>query len=105
MALSDTKIRSTKPTDKPYKLADGGGLYLLITPAGGKLWRLKYRFEGKEKLRVVRPTRIRGAFCNRGSVQPVTVTDTEEQPESFIKAPWIELQCFSASLAGPFCFR
>jgi len=50
MALSDTKIRSTKPTDKPYKLADAGGLYLLITPAGGKLWRLKYRFEGKEKL-------------------------------------------------------
>ena len=36
--------------DKPYKLADAGGLYLLITPAGGKLWRLKYRFEGKEKL-------------------------------------------------------
>jgi integrase len=50
MALSDTKIRSTKPTDKPYKLADGGGLYLLVTPSGGKLWRLKYRFDGKEKL-------------------------------------------------------
>jgi integrase len=50
MALSDTKIRSTKPADKPYKLADGGGLYLLINPTGGKLWRLKYRFEGKEKL-------------------------------------------------------
>lgn len=50
MALSDTKIRSTKPTDKPYKLADAGGLYLLIAPAGGKLWRLKYRFDGKERL-------------------------------------------------------
>lgn len=50
MALSDTKIRSTKPSDKPYKLADGGGLYLLINPTGGRLWRLKYRFGGKEKL-------------------------------------------------------
>lgn len=50
MALSDTKIRSTKPADKPYKLADGGGMYLLVTPAGGRLWRLKYRFGGKEKL-------------------------------------------------------
>lgn len=50
MALSDTKIRSTKPADKAYKLADGGGLYLLITPAGGRLWRLKYRVGGKEKL-------------------------------------------------------
>lgn len=37
MALSDTKIRSIKPSDKPYKLADGGGLYLLINPSGGKL--------------------------------------------------------------------
>jgi integrase len=50
MALSDTKIRSTKAAEKPYKLADDGGLYLLITPAGGRLWRLKYRFGGKEKV-------------------------------------------------------
>ena len=50
MALSDTKIRGAKPADKPYKLAGGGGMYLLVTPAGGKLWRLKYRFVGKEKL-------------------------------------------------------
>jgi len=50
MALSDTKIRSTKAADKAYKLTDGGGLYLLITPAGGRLWRFKYRFGGKEKV-------------------------------------------------------
>lgn len=48
--LSDTAIRNAKPTAKPRKLADGRGLYLLITPAGGRLWRFKYRFEGKEKL-------------------------------------------------------
>jgi hypothetical protein len=48
--LSDTKIRSIKPTEKPQKLFDGGGLFLLVTPTGGKLWRLKYRFGGTEKL-------------------------------------------------------
>ncbi len=46
--LSDTKIRTTKPTDKPIKLFDGGGLFLLVTPTGGKLWNLKYRISGKE---------------------------------------------------------
>ena len=50
MALTDTEIRKSKPTDKPYRLADSGGLFLWITPAGGKLWRWKYRFEGAEKL-------------------------------------------------------
>lgn len=49
MKLTDTKIRSTKPLARDYKLSDGGGLYLLITPAGGKLWRLKFRTEGREK--------------------------------------------------------
>ena len=50
MSLSDAKIRNRKPPEKPVKLFDGGGLFLLVTPQGGKLWRLKYRFEGKEKL-------------------------------------------------------
>lgn len=48
--LSDVTIRKMKPAPKPVKLFDERGLYLLVTPAGGKLWRLKYRFEGKEKL-------------------------------------------------------
>lgn len=50
MTLSDTKIRNTKPRSKQYKLFDGDGLFLLVTPAGGKWWRFKYRFGGKEKL-------------------------------------------------------
>ncbi|WP_067733537.1 tyrosine-type recombinase/integrase [Novosphingobium naphthalenivorans] len=49
MALTDTAIRNAKPREKDYKLADSGGLYLLITPSGGKLWRLKFRMEGREK--------------------------------------------------------
>ncbi|UOO81614.1 integrase arm-type DNA-binding domain-containing protein [Uruburuella testudinis] len=50
MPLNDRQIKNAKPADKAYKLADSGGLYLQITPAGGKLWRLKYRISGKEKL-------------------------------------------------------
>jgi len=47
--LSDTKVRNTKPQAKEVKLFDGGGLFLLVVPTGGKLWRFKYRFAGKEK--------------------------------------------------------
>jgi hypothetical protein len=50
MTLTDTAIKNAKPKDRPYKLADEKGLYLLVTPNGGKLWRLKYRYAGKEKL-------------------------------------------------------
>lgn len=46
--LTDTTVRQSKPKDKPYKLTDGGGLYLLINTTG-KYWRLNYRFAGKQK--------------------------------------------------------
>lgn len=57
MPLTDTAIRNAKPgmtpagklTTKPYKMGDSGGLYLEVTPTGGKYWRLKYRIGGKEK--------------------------------------------------------
>ena len=52
-SLTDLKVKNTKPAEKQYKLFDGGGLFLLVTPTGGKLWRLKYRFGGIEKLRPV----------------------------------------------------
>lgn len=48
--LTDPAIRNAKPEAKPYKLGDGGGLFLLVQPNGAKWWRLKYRFSGKEKL-------------------------------------------------------
>lgn len=50
MPLTDTKIRNAKPKAKQYKLFDRDGLFLIVTPAGGKWWRFKYRFGGKEKL-------------------------------------------------------
>ena len=49
MPLSDTAIRNAKPAEKPVRLFDAAGLYLELSPSGGKLWRLKYRFGGKEK--------------------------------------------------------
>ncbi len=48
--LTDTAIKAAKPREKPYKISDGRGLFLLITPAGGRWFRFKYRFQGKEKL-------------------------------------------------------
>jgi integrase len=50
MALTDPAVRNAKAGDKPAKLFDEKGLFLLVSPAGGKWWRFKYRFGGKEKL-------------------------------------------------------
>src|SRR5271155_5681439 len=49
MSLTNTSIRNAKPRKKPVKLCDERGLYLEVSPSGGKWWRLKYRFDGKEK--------------------------------------------------------
>jgi len=51
MKLNDRQIKNAKPTEtgKKTKLFDGGGLYFEVTPAGGKIFRLKYRIDGKEK--------------------------------------------------------
>ena len=50
MPLTDTAIKKAKPEAKAYKLADGGGMFLMVHPNGGKYWRLRYRFMGVEKL-------------------------------------------------------
>lgn len=50
MALSDTAIRGLKRSKKPYKVFDRDGLFLLVNPSGSRLWRWRYRFDGKEKL-------------------------------------------------------
>lgn len=53
MSLSDSRVRAAKPRAKNYKIYDSEGLFLLVTPAGGRLWRVKYRYDGKEKLLAV----------------------------------------------------
>jgi hypothetical protein len=49
MMLTNTQVKNAKPSQRAVRLFDGRGLYLEISPSGGKLWRLKYRFDGKEK--------------------------------------------------------
>lgn len=50
MALTEVKVRNARPTEKPVKLTDGGGMHLLVHPSGSKYWRLQYRFSGKQKM-------------------------------------------------------
>lgn len=49
LPLTATELQKAKPREKDFKLFDGGGLYLLVTPSGGKLWNMKYNRDGKEK--------------------------------------------------------
>lgn len=53
--LTDVQIRKAKAAERPYKLTDGGGLHVYVTPAGGKLWRLRYEYGRKEKLLSIGP--------------------------------------------------
>ncbi len=48
--ISELKIRASRPKERSYKVWDDRGLYMLVTPAGGRLWRFKYRIGGVEKL-------------------------------------------------------
>jgi hypothetical protein len=49
MPLTDVQIRNAKPGPRSYKLSDGGWLFLFVTPTGSKLWRMSYRFDGRER--------------------------------------------------------
>lgn len=70
--LSAKTVENAKPKDKPYKLFDGGGLFLLVQPDGRKYWRLKYRFAGKEKLLAI------GVFDDKGK-HGVTLAQAREE--------------------------
>ena len=50
LTLHASRIRAVKPAEKPYKLFDERGLFMLVTPTGGRLWRFRYRHSGVEKL-------------------------------------------------------
>ena len=50
MPLTASQVKTAKPSSKPFKMADGHGLFLLVNPNNSKYWRMKYRFSGKEKL-------------------------------------------------------
>jgi len=80
MSLTDTAIRTAKPADKPRRLFDGGGLYLEVSPAGGKLWRLKYRHAGKEKrlaLGIYPETTLKDAREKRDAARKLLAADVD----------------------------
>ena len=113
--LTDAAIRMAKPKDKPYKLFDGGGLFLLVTPskqselppdgkklppsAGGKWWRLKYRFGGKEKL------------LSFGTYPEISLSSAREKRDAARRQiaegidPGEERKAVKASEAGENCFE
>jgi len=74
MSLTDSAIRKAKPTTKTLRMFDGGGLYLELSLAGGKWWRLKYRVNGKEKrlsLGIYQPALSVKKGFSVGSVDPL----------------------------------
>ena len=80
MPLTDTKTRTTKPTGKTQRLFDGGGLYLEVSPKGGKWWRLKYRFGGKEKrlsLGVYPDVTLKDARTRRDDARKLLANNTD----------------------------
>jgi integrase len=68
--LVDTRLRTAKSKNKPYKLTDGNGLYLLVTPTGGKLWRLDYSFSDKRKT------------LSLGSYPEISLTDARQRRDA-----------------------
>lgn len=81
--LTDTAIRNTKPEDKPIKLSDGGGMFLLIKPNGTRYWRMKYRFAGKEKLLafgVYPEISLKQARAKRDAARKLLVMDPPQDP-------------------------
>ncbi|MDR3389875.1 MAG: integrase arm-type DNA-binding domain-containing protein [Rudaea sp.] len=80
MPLTDTAIRNAKPPAKPQRLFDAGGLYLELSPNGGKWWRLKYRHGGKEKrlsLGTYPDTSLADARAKRDAVRKLLVTGVD----------------------------
>src|SRR5260370_26572543 len=80
MVLTDTHIRNAKPRAKPYKLSDGGGMYLLVKPDGARYWRLDYRFSGKRRtlaLGVYPTTTLSNARARREEARALLAQDTD----------------------------
>jgi integrase len=107
MVLTETKIRAAKGAQKPYKLFDSGGLYLLVSPNGARWWRLKYRFDGRERgislgvyphvsLKAVRERRDEArrmiAAGTDPSAERQTVKASREHTFESVAREWLALQ-------------
>jgi len=76
MPLTNLAAKAAKPREKPYKLFDAKGLYLLIHPGGGRYWRFKFRLQRREKLLALpsRPSRTNGSRCRARPSLPTSWT-------------------------------
>lgn len=106
MALVDTALRGLKPENKPKKYSDGGGLFLLVNPNGSRLWRLAYRFDGKQKtlafgaypkvtLADARALRDRAKKALADGIDPArhdTITTTDHDTFEAIGREWLKAQ-------------
>ena len=84
MPLTDTQIRMVRPGEKPVRMFDGGGLYLEVAPSGGKWWRLKFRYGGKEKrlsLGVYPETPLKQARERRDDARKLLAAGTDPSAE------------------------
>lgn len=93
MALTILQVKNAKPKEKDYKLTDSGGLYLLVASTGGKRWRFKYRFDGKEKLLAL------GTFPD---VSLIDARDKRDEARKLVAAgvdPSADRKCKKASRA------
>ena len=107
MALTDTRVRNAKPGGKPYKLSDANWLYLVVHPSGSKLWRMNYRFLGKQKTLAIGPypevslqeARERVAEARKLLAQGV---DPSQDKQERIKAAKLSAQATFATIAKEF---
>ncbi len=107
MALTDLKSKTAKPKNKPYKLFDAEGLYLYVPPSGRKVWRFKYRFNGKEclvtigkfpnkKLKEARKARNQYLLMLDEGKNPAEVKRLKKNPEGMsfkeVAQEWIDFK-------------
>ncbi len=84
MPLIDTRIRNAKPATKPYKLSDGGGMYMLVTPDGAQYWRMDYRFASKRRtlaLGVYPTVTLASARARRDAARALLANDIDPSAE------------------------
>ncbi|MFT4054776.1 MAG: integrase arm-type DNA-binding domain-containing protein [Novosphingobium sp.] len=108
MALTDVAIRNAKPRAKPYKMGDALGLFLLVQPTGGKLWRFKYRIHGKERklaLGIYPETGLADARRKRDEARDLVASGKDpsiEKRRAKVRARYQAEMTFSA-LAAEYC--
>lgn len=94
MPLTDTACKNAKGSDKPFKMSDGGGLFLLVKPNGSKLWQQAYRLDGKHKLLSHGPyptVSVQDARARREAVKAL-LADGTDPSELTRRNRWAELQ-------------